>query len=151
MTRIIDDRYAGDLETRHQERGFTQQLVRAESDRVNYQPALGPLDLINLIGLLIDRHVFVDDSNTAGPRHRNRHVSFGHGIHRGREQRQVQADSCREPASQAHISRMHLGMSGNQQDIVERQTVVGADLTHCSPRVECNCPPDTNECRAGIS
>ena len=50
---------------------------------------------------------------------RNGQSAFRHGIHGGREQRQVQGNVAGQPGSQANVAREDLRMCRDEKDVVE--------------------------------
>ena len=55
-------------------------------------------------------------------RHDDRHVGFGDGVHRGGQDRDVEADLAREPAAHIGGRRQGVARGGHEEHIVERQT-----------------------------
>src|SRR3546814_4584109 len=73
--------------------------VRAHRERLADHPGLESFHLTHFIGLPLPRHAFVDDADAPQLRHRDRQPALGDGIHRRRQDRQVQEigrESCRE-------------------------------------------------------
>jgi hypothetical protein len=87
------------------------------------------LDLAHLGSLLLDAHVLVDDADTAFLRHGDRQAGFGHGIHGGGHQRDVQFDAPGQASLQTHVLGQDLGVTGDEEDVVERQGFL-ADAQH---------------------
>ena len=98
----------------------------AERDRVEDHPALGPLHAIDFGRLAVDRHVLVDHADAAGARHRDRHLALGHGVHRRRDERDVQRNAAREARRGVDVLRVGDRMARHEQDVVERQRRVDA-------------------------
>ncbi len=93
------DRHAGDPVLLHQLERFEDPVGRGERDRVDDHAALGALDPIDFGGLFLDRQVLVDDPDAALLRHRDRQPRLGDGVHRRAEERHVDADVARDPAT----------------------------------------------------
>ncbi len=87
---LLDDRHPADGELPHETVGVAQRGVGPQRNRIENHAALRPLDPVDLRRLLFDRHVLVHDADTAVPGHRDRHLGFGHRVHRRRDQRDRQ-------------------------------------------------------------
>ena len=76
--------------------GHCQQILdlglRTDSDRVTHDDAFVLLDLADFRGLLGDAHALVDDADTTFLRHGDGQASFGDGIHRRGDKRDIDAD-----------------------------------------------------------
>ena len=68
----LDDRDAGDFMVGHQPQRIGETLVRVDRDRVDHHAGLEFFDLADFVGLLFNRHIAVDDADSAGLRHRDR-------------------------------------------------------------------------------
>ena len=88
-----DDRQPGDAVLPAQRVELGQGRVRADRDRVGHHARLGPLDQVDLVGLLLDREVAVQHADAALAGHRDRHPGLGDGVHRGRQQRDARRRS----------------------------------------------------------
>ena len=126
----VDDRNARDAEASHQRVGFANRSLRPERDRVHDHAALAALDPIHLGGLPIDRHILVEHTDSARPRHCDRHLRFGDGVHGGGDERDVERDTASEATGGEDVARMNARMPGNEQDVVEREAEPGPDMTH---------------------
>ena len=62
----------------------------AEVEGVGDDPVLAALDLVDLLRLVFDRHVFVNDTDAAFACDRDREFVLGDRVHRGAEQRNVE-------------------------------------------------------------
>ena len=78
----VHDREAGYVVLVLQMFGVRQGLVGAERHRLVDDAALKPFDPRHLRRLLIDGKIAVQHPKPAGLSHRNRHLSFGHRVHR---------------------------------------------------------------------
>ena len=126
----IHDRHARDLEPPHERVRLAQRTVGAERDRIEDHPALAALDLVDFGGLALGRHVLVQDADAAGPRHRDRHVRLGDGVHGSGNERNVEGDVTSKVAGGRNFAGMDRGVSRDQEDVVERQAGLGADDGH---------------------
>ena len=92
-----------------------------DGDRVDHHPGLEFLDLADLVGLLLDRHVAVDDADAAGLGHRDRQRAFGHRVHRRRDQRDAELDLAGEAGAGIGVAGQHRGGRRDQHHVVEGQ------------------------------
>jgi hypothetical protein len=90
-----------------------------DRDRVAQQARFVTLDPRHFGGLLLRRQVLVDDADAAFLRDGDRQARFGHRVHGGRHQRQVQADVSGEVGRKTGVAGQHLGERWHQQHIVE--------------------------------
>ena len=79
-------------------------------------------DLANLVGLLFDRKILMDHPDAAQPGHRNRHGTFGDGIHCGADKRDVELYIARKTAADIGVMRQKVRVLGDQRNIVEGQS-----------------------------
>ena len=94
-----------------------------ERGRIEDDSVGAAFDLLDLLGLPLDGHVLVDDAKPPLQGKCDGHFGFGHGIHRGAEQRDVQADALREPGGDVDLGRHDLAITGLQQNVVEGQSL----------------------------
>src|SRR5690606_1778510 len=87
------------------------------------------LDLAHFGGLLFDAHVLVNDADAALLRHGNGQASFGDGIHGCGNQGDIQLDPTGQAGFETDILRQDLGISGDQENIIECQGFL-ADTQH---------------------
>ncbi|MCY1410937.1 hypothetical protein D9M71_263160 [compost metagenome] len=102
---------------------------RSHGDRVADDGGLVLLDLAHLGSLLLDAHVLVDDADAAFLGHGDGQAGFGHGIHRGGHQRDVQFDATGQASFQAHVLGQDFRITRNQEDVVESEGFL-ADAQH---------------------
>jgi len=62
---VVDDRHPRDVEPLHQVHRLPDRPVRPELDRVGDDAVLRALHPVHLVGLVLDRHVAVDDPDPA--------------------------------------------------------------------------------------
>ena len=91
------------------------------------------LDLPHLGGLPFGIEIAVDDADAAGLRHGDRHAGFGHGIHRGGDDRDVERNRAGDAGADIDLGGQDIREAGLQKHVVER--VGFADrlksLRHC--------------------
>ena len=78
---------ARDVVPFHDQAGFADHGVGAQGDRVDDDAVFGALDLVDLEGLLLDRHVLVDDAEAAFLGQGDGQLALGDGVHRGGQDR----------------------------------------------------------------
>ena len=120
----IDDRQPRDLVQCCEREHLAHRHRWRNRDRVLDHAALEALDLRDLGGLRSGRHVLVHDSQTAFLRNRDREPPFSDGIHRCREQGNIQRDAAGEAGLQADVAGNDGGLGGKQQDVVESQRLL---------------------------
>ena len=98
---------------------LAHRVLRGDDDGVKQDPAFITLDLGDLCGLLLRREVFVDDAHAAFLGNGDGQSGFGHRVHGGGHEGEVQADATRELRGQAGVARQHLGERRHQQHVVE--------------------------------
>ena len=108
----LDDGYAGDVLRAREGDDVANRRVGRHGDRVVNDAALELLDLLDLARLILRRHVLVDDADAAFLRERDREPRLGDGVHRGRDNGDIQAQGARELRLQLHFARQNLGVSG---------------------------------------
>ena len=81
-------------------------------------------------GLLLDGQVAVNDAEAALLRQRNRHVRFGHRIHGGADDGNIQADVARELRLRVGIRRNHIGTRRQQKNVVKSKSFRNGKMNH---------------------
>ena len=81
----VDDGEPGDAVLAADLVELLERRVGADRDRVGDDAGLGPLDQVDLVGLVLDREVAVQDADAALAGHRDRHPGLGDGVHRALE------------------------------------------------------------------
>ena len=88
----IHDRKARNLPLGHDGADFPERRLRCDGHRIDDHAAFIAFDLADHVRLLLDRHIAVEDAQTAGLGHGDRQPAFGDRVHGGRGQRDVQPD-----------------------------------------------------------
>ena len=96
----LDDGNAGDRGAAHERERVGERGVGKDGDRIDDHPALEPLDLAHLLGLIGRVKITVDDPDPARLRHGDRQPRLGDGVHRGGDDRQIEADRAGELRSE---------------------------------------------------
>ena len=94
---MLGNRHAGNPVAFHQIMRILQNVVRRQKDRVDNDAVFRPLHFVDFVGLTLDRHVLVNDAQTAFTRHRDRHAGLRHRIHAGTDDGDIQTNiACQE-------------------------------------------------------
>ena len=118
----VHHRNAADLVLLHQGEGVAHGVVLGDGDRIVDHAVLGALHAAHLRGLLGDRHVFVDDADAPLARQRDGQRGLRHGVHRRRDDGNIELDITRETGLQGDLPRQHFRKGGHEQHIVERKS-----------------------------
>jgi len=89
---VVNDGDAADVVLAHQHECVADGFAALDGDGVVYHAVFGTLDDSHLAGLLVDRHVLVDDADSAFTGYGDSHGRFGYGVHCGCDERHFQFD-----------------------------------------------------------
>ncbi len=128
----IDHRHAGDVVRVGQAQHFADRGVGSDGDRAADYAGLELFHQAHFGGLLLGRHVLVDDADAAVLRHRDGEPCFGDRIHGGGHDGDVQAQGARQSGRSVHIAWQHDRMGRNKEDVVVGQGL-GEDAHAKSP------------------
>ena len=118
----------------HHGEGSSDSCIRAYGHRIIDHPVLSSLYAADLFALLFDGHVLVDHSETSGPGHGYSQLCLGHGVHSGGHHRSMKLDVRGEIGRYIHVAGKYIGMSRNQQHVIEGQSFGNLsvyELRHC--------------------
>ena len=76
------------------------------------------------------RQVAVDDADSALLRQRDRHVRFGHRVHGGADDGNIQPDIARELGLRVGQRRNDVGAGGQQQHVIESKRLRDRKMDH---------------------
>ena len=110
----------------HQGQRVGERRVGMNGDRVDHHAGFEFLDLAHLGGLHRGLEIAVNDADAAGLRHGDRHVRFGHGVHRRSDDRNIERDAARDSRADVDFGRQHVGEARLDQHVVEGQAFVGS-------------------------
>jgi hypothetical protein len=96
-------------------------VLGRDDHRVAQHARFIALDLGHLRRLLLRREVFVHDADAALLRDGDRQTRFGHGVHGGGDERQVQPDVARKLGREGCVFGQNLRVGWHQQYVVERE------------------------------
>ena len=121
---VVDDRHAGDPVALHELEGVGDEIARPKRHGLDDHPRLGALHLVDLRDLIGDREVAVHDPETALARQCDREARLGHGVHRGRDDRDVQRDRRCQPCNRRDVVREDVRLGRKEEDVVEREPLL---------------------------
>ena len=128
---FIHDRKGAEAEffLLNQREHVADELVGRDLDGLLDQAVDVVLDAADLGELLAFRHVVMDEAEAAVERHRDGHARFGHRVHVGRNDRDVQVQILRERRVELRVARQDFRIERRQRDVVEGQAefVVGRE------------------------
>ena len=122
--RAVDDRHARDVVLAGELDHFADARARGHRDGVGDDAALELLDGADLPRLFPHGHVLVDDADSAGLRDTDREPRLGHGIHGRGHEGNVQTDLSGELRANLGIAGENLGVTGDEEHIVERERLL---------------------------
>jgi len=70
-------------------------------------------------GLVLRRQILVDDADATFLGHGNGQARFGHGIHRGRQQRDIERQIAGQFGLQGGVDRQDVRISRDEQHVIE--------------------------------
>ena len=126
---VGEHRHAGNVVLPGQLEQIAHGGVGLDGDRVLDHAGLELLDLAHFGSLLLDGHVLVDDADAAFLRHGDGQTRLGDGVHGSGQQRDVQFDAAGQAGLQADVLGQYLGVTGDEQDVVESECFL-ADAQH---------------------
>ncbi len=127
---VDGDGHARDIVPPHDLSGLADGGGGGQRDRVDDDPVLRPLDLVDLAGLLLDRHVLVDDAEPAFLGQGDGQLRLGDGVHRRGQDRDVQADPGGQLRPGVDLRGEADRNSRLEQDVVESDALVGDAIVH---------------------
>ena len=101
----LDDGNAADLVLAHHAERLAQRLARPHRDRPDDHPALRALHLFDLASLVGDGEVLVDDAYASLARDGDGGARFGHRVHGGAQDRDVEDERFREARANVDLGR----------------------------------------------
>jgi hypothetical protein len=124
----IAHRKAGNAELLGQGHHLAHRVLGRDHHRVAQHTGLVALDTRHLGRLLLRREVLVHNADAALLRDRDGEARFGHGIHRGGNQRQIERDVAGKTGGEGGVLGQDLGVGRHQQHVVEGEGF--ADQAH---------------------
>src|SRR3989442_34099 len=127
---IFCDGHAGNFVFAHDFERVGDFGVRGHGDGIDDHAALRALYLVDLVRLLLNAQIAMDDSQPTLLSDGDGHVGFSHCIHGGADDGNVEADVARELALSIGLRRHHVGVSGQQQHVVEGKGFGDGKMNH---------------------
>ena len=93
---VLGDRHAGNFVFAHHLQSVGNLVIRAHGHRIDDHATLGTFYLVHLFGLLLYGQVAVNNAQATLLGQSDSHVGFGHCVHGGANNRNVEADVPRE-------------------------------------------------------
>jgi hypothetical protein len=121
----VDDRHTADVVSTHQIERVRHKRVGRQRHRLDDHSRLAALDLVHLGDLILDREVAVNDPDAAFARERDRQARLRDGVHRRRDERDLERDAARDPRRGRYVVRQDARLGGNEQYVVECQAFLG--------------------------
>ena len=97
---------------RHQFARIGQRLIGPDRDRVDDHAAFKPLYCAHRVSLCLDGQIAVEHADPAQLRHDNRHVGFGHGVHRRRQYGDIERNAFGQECARIGLTGQHVGRAG---------------------------------------
>ncbi len=104
----------------HQRQRVRQHRVRTDGQGIDHHSGFVLLDLPHLGCLAVDVKISMDDADATGLRHGDRHSRFGDGIHRRRNNRNVERNGAGDVGADIGLGGQDIREAGLQQHVVER-------------------------------
>ena len=111
---ILGDGDTGDFILAHHLERIGNLRVRRHCDGVNNHSALGPLDLIDFVGLLLNSEIAMDNADSALLGNRDGHMRLSDGVHGRAHDGNVELNIAGEMGLRAGRGRNDIG-TGRQQ------------------------------------
>jgi hypothetical protein len=115
----FDHRNPGNVMLLHQCQRVGERRFRIDRDRIHDHAGFEFLHLSHLQGLRFRIEIAVEDADAAGLRHGDRHMRFGHCIHRRGDDRNIEENAGCDAGSDIDFRRHHVGKPRLQQHIIE--------------------------------
>ena len=120
---VVNNGYAANVVFSHDVKGLGNGAAAGNGHWVVNHTILGTLHDGHLTGLVLNTHVLVNDTDTAFTGNGNGHLALGHGVHGSSNKGHIKLNVTRETGAQLYRLGEHFGISGNEQDVVESETV----------------------------
>src|SRR5439155_15024463 len=101
----------------HDTAGGADALVGRQGDRIDDDAVFAALDLVHFACLVGDGQVLVNDADAAFLGQGDGQVAFGHGIHRGRDNGQIEANIPGQLRAHVHVAGDDVAVAGLQENV----------------------------------
>ncbi len=119
----LGDRYTGDPELSHEIIRISDGMLGSKRERIGDDTILASLDLVDLIGLSLYRHILMDDTYTALSGHRYSHTMLRYGVHSRTHKRNVEFDLLGEIGGYVHLIRDYLRIRRYEKYVVKSDSL----------------------------
>ncbi len=119
LVRLVRDGQARDAVLLHDLEGPGDLVLGPERDGLDDHAALVALDLVDLLGLALDRQVAVDDADAALLGQGDGHARHGHGVHGRADDGDVERDVAAEPGRDRGLLGDDVRLGREDEDVVE--------------------------------
>jgi hypothetical protein len=116
---LVRDGQTGDVVLPHDLEGPGDLVLGPEGDGLDDHAALVALDLVDLLGLDLDREVAVDDADAALLGHGDGHARRGHGVHGRADEGDVEGDVAAQPGGDRGLLGDDVRLGRDDEDVVE--------------------------------
>ena len=127
-SRRLDHRDSGDVVDLHESERIGQRRIRLDGDRIDHHAGLELFHPADLLRLLFGLKIAVDHPDAARLGHGDRHLSLGDGVHRGRDDRDVEGDRPGDSRPDIDLGRHHVREPRLQQHVVESERLAQAPV-----------------------
>ncbi len=114
----LHHRNAGNVIALHQFQGVGELGLRVDGERVHHHAGFEFLDLAHLGRLVRRLEVAVQNAEATGLRHGDRHGGFGHRVHRGGDDRDIQRNLAGDPGADIDLGGQNIRQTRLQQHVV---------------------------------
>ena len=99
---------------RHKGQCIAHSSLRADGDRIVNHTVLRSLDPADLLALLVNGHILVNHTDTAGTSHRDSKISLSNSVHCRRNNRSAERNISCEFGGNIYSSRKDFGACRNE-------------------------------------
>jgi hypothetical protein len=118
---LVNNRYSANTVLAHDLLSIPDRGVHMKDYRIEDHPALGALHLTNLLGLQLDLHVLVNESQSSLQGHTYSQVCLGDGIHGSGYNWNIELDIRGQKPFCGRFPGKYFRISGNEKHIVIRK------------------------------
>ncbi len=122
LARFLDDRNSADPMMLHELESLGKRLIGSHRDRIDHHSAFKSFHLSDGERLFLDGEISVKDPNSAKLSKSDGHVGFGHGVHRRRQNWNVERNFAGEIGLGLRLTWKDRRLKRLQEDVVERQS-----------------------------
>ena len=120
---FIHHRNTSDVILTHNMKSIEHLRTSLNGNRVVDHTIFCTLHRMHLAGLLLDGHVFVNDTDTALAGNGNSQRRLSDGVHCSRHEWYIKGDVTREFGVKIYVVGQHFRIRGNQEDIIKSESI----------------------------